>query len=628
MRRYNALMLAGVVTLCLNVGVQGEPSEPADPPKRTYVPTVFFDHGAEFPPLYRPAAEVKPNSLSGLPETLFGTYSFREKDTVYNIEFYYRKFFERMRLRVLVGQRELHGPFNRLYGIDPGREIMFWVSQWEGGSIELTFNFAILKLEESSIDTDAIYDTIEAFLSRSGQPDPRPTIRLWGTPGLLKKTCWVQISARSCGGQYLINERGQVDPLTLENLRFAYNREQITAQRLADYERIGRSLIVAENDAISQGKIIVISRVEDIPGYPSHPLDAQNEAQIKVPAVRTDADAKIDYWTCFTYRARGGVVARYTFGFENGKLRSAEKALVSEWIGGAYRLAGDGLSQIGDPRAGSAVGGSWQAPTRDTPARTMRNTTRTSLHQAARENDLARVRSLIVSGSPVNAKEDYGYTPLHYAALAGHKDVVELLLAHGADIGAPTWVADTPLHCAAERGHIAIAELLIAKGADVNAKGNHGRTPLHHAARLANRQLVELLVAKGADVNARDKSDCLPLHGAAQQNATDIAEILIGRGTNVSARDNSGLTPLHIAAEGGHKAMVEFLIVRGADVNALAGNGTPLHAAVEGGHKNVVELLLAKGADVTIRNEARETVIDLARRHKQTEILEILTATK
>ena len=99
MRRYNSLMLASVLTFCLNAGLEGAPREPADPPERAYVPIVFFDHGAEFPPLYRPATAAEPNSaLLTVDETLFGTYSFRDRDTVYNIEFYYRKLFERMRV--------------------------------------------------------------------------------------------------------------------------------------------------------------------------------------------------------------------------------------------------------------------------------------------------------------------------------------------------------------------------------------------------------------------------------------------------------------------------------------------------------------------------------------------------
>jgi len=701
MRRYNALMLAGVVTLCLNVGVQGEPSEPADPPKRAYVPTVFFDHGAKFPPLRRPATDAEPDSPSLSEEVLFGTHSFRERGIVYNIEFYYRKLYERMRVRVLVGQQELHGLFNRLYGIKPDREITFWVSRSEGESIELTFNFAIVKLNEFPIDTDAIYDAAEAFLSRSPEPDPSPSIRLWQPPGLLKKTCWVRISARSCGGNYLINERGQVDRFTMENLRVAYNREQIKAQSLADYERIGRSLIAAENDLISQCKIIVISRVEDIPGYQLHPLDAQSEAQVKPAWLHTDADTQRDHWTCFTYRAHRGVVARYTFGFQNGDLHSAEKTILAEGIGKAYYIHGERLDTPDRPATTPAVdnhpqtresrqtwllgmlsaglitagallllvayvirrrtglrssahhyillfllllpsgcgkktdettsqasttskgGGIHPAQTERAPA--LRSAVHTSLHQVVRDGNLPRVRSLIAEGCGVNAKDRYGYTPLHYGAWDGHKDIVELLVAHGADATVETWVGDTPLHCAAERGRNDIVELLIAKGANVNAKGNSDRTALHHAARLGNTYLVEFLLANGAEVNAKDRSHWLPLHGAAQQNAADIAEILIAHGANVNCPDHGGFTPLHIAAEGGHRAVAEFLIGRGAEVNALTWSGTPLHAAVDGGHEDLVELLIAKGADVTIKNDAKETAIDLARHHRQAEILNILT---
>ena len=88
-----------------------------------------------------------------------------------------------------------------------------------------------------------------------------------------------------------------------------------------------------------------------------------------------------------------------------------------------------------------------------------------SLHEAAAEGDIEKVKSLISGGADVNAKDDSGGTPLHNAVIFTQKDVIELL---------------------------------IAKGADVNAKDNQGRTALWWAKQQENDEITALLLKHGA----------------------------------------------------------------------------------------------------------------------------------
>ena len=56
------------------------------------------------------------------------------------------------------------------------------------------------------------------------------------------------------------------------------------------------------------------------------------------------------------------------------------------------------------------------------------------LHEAAKEGDLAKAKSLIEEGANVNAETKGslgGYTPLSVAVSYGQKDVAELLRRHG-----------------------------------------------------------------------------------------------------------------------------------------------------------------------------------------------------
>ena len=86
------------------------------------------------------------------------------------------------------------------------------------------------------------------------------------------------------------------------------------------------------------------------------------------------------------------------------------------------------------------------------------------MHEAAKEGDLAKVKSLIAEGSDVNVKDENGLTPLNIAATEGYKDVVEQLISNGANVGAVDNTDATPLHLAVREGHKEIAELLFKHG--------------------------------------------------------------------------------------------------------------------------------------------------------------------
>ena len=83
------------------------------------------------------------------------------------------------------------------------------------------------------------------------------------------------------------------------------------------------------------------------------------------------------------------------------------------------------------------------------------------VHEAAKEGDLAKVKSLITEGSDVNVRDEIGFTPLHFAAYWGYKDVAGLLILKGANVNAADNKDTTPLHLAAVRGHKEIVEQLI-----------------------------------------------------------------------------------------------------------------------------------------------------------------------
>lgn len=121
-----------------------------------------------------------------------------------------------------------------------------------------------------------------------------------------------------------------------------------------------------------------------------------------------------------------------------------------------------------------------------------------SLHDAARQGDLIRVRQVLAEqedeaggegGKPANERDKHARTPLHLASWAGHLEVVEeLLKANGVEVGASARDDTSALHFACQKGHTLIAKRLLGKGANVNAKNRKGVTPLMMAAQKGKRK--------------------------------------------------------------------------------------------------------------------------------------------
>jgi hypothetical protein len=304
--------------------------------KQRFVPVELINRAGWLPAPSESAA----TGLSDHEEWPFATCSFSDIGTVYNLEFYYRRLYSRLRVRVLAGDRELHGLLNRFYGFEASGRNLLCITTTDDGSAAISLNSGRLVIRESAIDTDAIYDALETFLNKNEVSRNYAKVYMHAPPGLLERTCQARIMPLGAR-DYLLSEDGQVEQLTLESLLAAYNSEGVKAMSPGDYDEIAWSMIVTEHKATSRWKIILISSAYDIPGYSQGELDSAREAEISVPQVRSDPNARTDYWTCYTYRPFHGVVARYTFGFREGQLQSAERLVLSEGIGNASYLAGE-----------------------------------------------------------------------------------------------------------------------------------------------------------------------------------------------------------------------------------------------------------------------------------------------
>ena len=247
------------------------------------------------------------------------------------------------------------------------------------------------------------------------------------------------------------------------------------------------------------------------------------------------------------------------------------------------------------------------------------------LVQAAKQRDLAAVRSLLKQRADVNTAEADGTTALHWAAYHGDLEIANLLIGAGARVDRTNDLSMTPLALASENGHAAVVERLLAKGANPNLASETGVTPLMRAARIGNVAIVRALLPRKANVNAAEtERQQTALMWAAAQRHPDIVRVLLENGADVKARtvvrrltvmldqgppgvktarehahaiEAGGSTALLFAAMSGDVESARLLLDRGADVNDTAADGnSALVLAAFQGHGAVARLLLERGA--------------------------------
>lgn len=232
---------------------------------------------------------------------------------------------------------------------------------------------------------------------------------------------------------------------------------------------------------------------------------------------------------------------------------------------------------------------------------------------AASEDDLATVQSLIAAGRDVNAPQADGTTALMWAAYHSDADLVQALLAAGASVDTANEYGVTPLLQASRIGAMPVIAALLDGGADPELAHPEGVTPLMAAAGAGRVDAVNMLIARGADPNVADEfQQQTALMWAAAEGHLDVVDALLvaGADPDLRARVNSlterqnadypsgGLTALMWAARRGDTAMVRRLAEAGADFSITNGDGaTATMIAIVNDRFDLAATLVDLGAD-------------------------------
>lgn len=264
---------------------------------------------------------------------------------------------------------------------------------------------------------------------------------------------------------------------------------------------------------------------------------------------------------------------------------------------------------------------------------------------ASNENNIEKVKELIVLGVDLNAKKysgDFRY-PLGNSMLAGHE-----------------FIGTTALMVSACKGHIEIVKLLINAKADLNLKDNKDKNALWYAAQNDQAEIVELLIGAGINLGKEMEEVFLV---AVWRNNTKIVNFLLKN--LIFLKDNFARKVFEYAISAPKKNVnfIKLAIESSIDINLKDKEGetaimklakcdysrsdemknkeiwsrAPDDDSLDWYNKNkidtrkknypeieILQLLVDAGADITLKNNYQKTALDGADYIYNTRMIKIL----
>jgi ankyrin repeat protein len=224
------------------------------------------------------------------------------------------------------------------------------------------------------------------------------------------------------------------------------------------------------------------------------------------------------------------------------------------------------------------------------------------LVDAARNGDVAAVRSLLKGGADPNQAAPDGSTAVHWAVHGDNLAMLDVLLAAGAKPDIVTRYRIAPLTLAAQNGNAAMVERLLDAGANPDTASEEGQTALMTAARNGSVAAVRALLKRGAQVGlAESFRGQTALMLAAGEGNTGAAKLLLESGAKLNERSKGGYSPLLFAVRNNRIETVKFLLEQGANVNDRIPDGTSaLSLAILNADFDLAAILLDAGADPNV----------------------------
>lgn len=227
------------------------------------------------------------------------------------------------------------------------------------------------------------------------------------------------------------------------------------------------------------------------------------------------------------------------------------------------------------------------------------------------------LRVFLEKGADPNATHG-GWTPLDFACAENNLEIVKALVDAGAELNTD----NPPVIQSVYRNNLRLLEYLYELGADLHKTDEQGWSLLHYAAQYNHVDICLYLLQQGMQVDVKEKDGWTPLHLAAYNGKMEAAKVLVEKNANVNELDFNERSVLYKAIACNHLEMITWLLGQSADPNV--GKST-LHKAISKNNTKVVSMLIENNINVKRVDKKDRSPIQLAREHKNHEIIALLT---
>lgn len=191
------------------------------------------------------------------------------------------------------------------------------------------------------------------------------------------------------------------------------------------------------------------------------------------------------------------------------------------------------------------------------------------LIDAARNNNVERIKALIAEGADVDAADENGRTALLIATHRNSIDAAAVLIGAGADVNRKDDIEDSPFLYAGAEGRLEILRLMLKAGADLASTNRYGGTALIPAAHHGHVETVRELLRTKIDIDHINKLGWTALLeavilGDGSSTYVEIVRLLVDAGADMTIADRDGVTPLAHAVARRQDAVEKLLREKGA----------------------------------------------------------------
>lgn len=284
----------------------------------------------------------------------------------------------------------------------------------------------------------------------------------------------------------------------------------------------------------------------------------------------------------------------------------------------------------------------------------------TPLHFACAKGHLDLIKLLLEYGANRDILDNHGHSPLYYACLHGQAAEMIYLLQNGAGdesnclqellsqggksavngmLASRFMESNKELFTACKNGDLTLIKKKVEEDkCGLSNKDKFYCTPLHVASLNGKLNIVEYLLKSGADINAQDVQKMTPLHLAAMRGHLDIVKFLVSKGADLDMTNNKNILAIDIARQKNQVEVVAYLttakqdVVKAREAAAIARKieeekaeiSNKLVEACKNGNLEELKSLLVKGCDINTKNSAGESLIRIACKNSQKDIVRFL----